>query len=453
MKNALKTLLTLALALLCSLSIGYMGVGNESIIMVFLLGVLFTTVLTGSYIWGVSASIACVMLFNYFFTAPRHTFLIYSTRDLIMLAFFLVTAIVSGTVTSRLRREIELAGQNERTAATLYRIASGFLSASGVPSITEKGVAFVSEYAGARCDVALGDETQRQERAGDSYPIKSAAGTLGDLTVYGGAPNEQQKLIIKTVATQMGIAIDRENLVEERENIRIAMEKERQRAMLLRSVAHDLRSPLTALSGSGSLLADSYDKLTDAERRKLATDISEETVWLSDLVENILNMTRISEDSLVLKKQDEVIDDVVGAAVAHTERLLRSRKLSVSLPDEVIAVPMDARLITQVLVNLLENAVRHTPETSDISLGVRAEGNLLRVSVADTGDGVPRDMHERVFERFVTQEGAVADGRRGLGLGLAICRTIVEAHGGKISVSDNEPKGAVFSFTLPRGEA
>ena len=222
--------------------------------------------------------------------------------------------------------------------------------------------------------------------------------------------------------------------------------------MLLRSVAHDLRSPLTALSGAGNLLSDRYDQLTDGERRKLASDVSEEIVWLSDLVENILNMTRISESQLLLKKDAEVIDDVVSEAVKHTERLFRGRRFAVSLPDEVVTASMDGKLISQVIINLLENAVRHTPPESEISLAVSAGNSLLTFAISDTGSGVPKNIRGRLFERFVTQNDEIVDGKRGLGLGLAICKTIVEAHGGTIAYRDNEPHGSIFTFTLPMEE-
>ena len=447
-KNALKTLLILVLATGCSLLVSFLGVGNESIIMVFLLGVLFTTVLTGSYGWGIGVALVSVILFNYLFTEPRFTFLIYSPNDLMLLVFFLVTAIVSGTVTSRLRREIELAGHNERTARTLYMIASGFLSATGREGLVKKGEDFVREYAGTDCRVILATQPQAEPGCA-AYDIISASGKLGALFVRANASEEQQELIIHAVCTQLGIALERENLVAERENIRIAMERERQRGMLLRSVAHDLRSPLTALSGAGNLLADSYEQLTDAERRKLASDVSEEIVWLTDLVENILNMTRIGEGQLLLQKQDEVVDDVVSEAVSHTERLLRGRKLSVCLPDRVVTAPMDGKLIAQVIINLLENAARHTPPESQIVLKVDLGKGKLLISVIDTGEGVPPAIRSRLFERFVTQYNGIADGRRGLGLGLAICRAIVEAHGGTIWVADNQPRGSVFTFTLP----
>ncbi len=446
-KNGFRTALVMGLATGGALFLGTFGVGNESIIMVFLLGVLFTAMLTSSRSFAIGAALLSAMLFNYLFTEPYFSFFIYDTNDLMLLLFFLVTGIVSGTVTSRLQREMVLASQNERTAKTLYRISTGFLSASGRESVIKKAQDLVLLHAGLDCKVKLGDEAP-----GDAYEITSGSGILGRLALHGDAPTEQQHLIVQAVCTQLGIALERENLVADREKIRLAMEKEQQRGTLLRSVAHDLRSPLTALSGASNLLADNYDSLTDIERRKLASDISEETLWLTDLVENILNMTRISEKKMALHKQDEVIDDVIGEAVKHTERLLQDRSVKVLLPGEVVTAPMDGKLILQVLINLLENAARHTPDGADIILTAITDDDVLTVTVADTGGGIPESIRGSLFERFVTQDDGIADGRRGLGLGLSICKAIVEAHGGEIHVSDNIPKGTIFTFTLPMEE-
>lgn len=425
----------------------WMGVANESIIMMFLLSVLFTAMFTSSLGWAIGAALVCALLFNFLFTEPHYSFFVYSPSDLMLLVFFVATGIVSGMITSRLQREIKLASENEHTAKILYHIASDFLSASGKESVVRKAEELVQEYVGLKCTISFGD----QQTASAAFEINGASEMLGRLALSGDRPSGQKLLIVQAICAQLGIALEREMLVTDREKIRMAMEREQQRGTLLRSVAHDLRSPLTAISGAGNLLADNYFRLSDAERRKLASDISEEIVWLSDLVENILSMTRISEQKLVLHKQDEVIDDVIGEAVKYTERLLRDRHFQVKLPDEVVTAPMDGKLIAQVVINLLENAVRHTPPDSRIFLTVRA-GTELTVSVADTGNGIPDAIRSRLFERFVTQESDIVDGRQGLGLGLSICKTIVEAHGGTISVADNVPKGSVFTFTMPMEE-
>lgn len=423
-----------------------LGVGNESIIMMFLLSVLFTAVLTSSRGWAIGVALLCALLFNFLFTEPHYSFFVYSPNDLMLLLFFVATGIVSGTITSRLQREMKLASENEDTARILYRIASDFLSASGKESVVQKAEALVQEYTGLSCTILLG-----QQDTDSGFEINGASGILGRLELSGDRPSGQKLLIAQAICAQLGIALEREMLVADREKIRLAMEREQQRGTLLRSVAHDLRSPLTAISGAGNLLSDNYFMLSDTERRKLASDISEEIVWLTDLVENILSMTRISEQKIVLHKQDEVIDDVIGEAVKHTERLLRDRNFKVKLPDEVVTVPMDGKLIAQVVINLLENAARHTPPESDISLVVDT-GKYLTVSVADRGNGIPANIRGRLFERFVTQEANIVDGRQGLGLGLSICKAIVEAHGGTIFVTDNIPKGSVFTFTLPMEE-
>lgn len=445
MKNFLKMLLVMIISTACSTVIEQLGVGNESIVMVFLLGVLFSAVLTCSRSWAATAAVLSTLVFNLLFTEPRYTLHVYNASDLILLGFFLVTAIVAGTITSRLQTQMKLAGSNEKTAQTMYKIASGFLSASGTNSVIKKGKDMVHEYIGIDGYVLLGERTVGGVH---EYPIVGASGIQGKL-VLDEEPEPQKVLMIQALCTQLGIALEREKLVKEREEISIAMERERQRSMLLRSIAHDLRSPLTALSGSGSLLADNYEVLTDGERKKLACNVSEETVWLIDLVENILGMTRITEDKLVLNKQDEVIDDIVEEAVKHTERLFKENKLQVTLPDEILTAPMDGKLIAQVIINLLENAVCHTPQGTDVALSVCENNGSIAVSVADNGEGVPYKIKAKLFEKFATQNEDIVDGKMGLGLGLAICKTIVEAHGGTISYADNIPHGSVFTFMIP----
>lgn len=164
-------------------------------------------------------------------------------------------------------------------------------------------------------------------------------------------------------------------------------------------------------------------------------------------------MTRINEAQLVLRKTDEVVDDVVSEAIAHVSRLMKDRRFTAHLPESVVTAPMDGKLIVRVLINLLENAIRHTTSASEIKLSVRETGAFLEVCVADTGDGIDTSIRDTLFDRFVTVNKGVADGKRGIGLGLAICKAIVEAHGGTIRAEENKPKGARFVFTLPPAAA
>jgi two-component system sensor histidine kinase KdpD len=458
--HALKAVVVFVLSVGCSLGMNLLGVGKESIIMVFLLGVLFTSVLTGSTPWGFLHSIASLMVLNYLFTEPRFTFFISSSNDFILLLFFLITAVVSSTVTLKLQKQIAISARNESTAKILYQTASGFLPVSGKKSIVHQGMGFIKEYAGFDNAVLLqGEDIHYSDPSMEAQPhlvfaIQSNQLVLGELWIFNGQrqPDPQSELIIQAVATQLAIALDRENLYVEREEIRIAMEREHLRSTLLRSVAHDLRTPLTGLSGAATLLADNGDTLSEGERQQLAMDMSEEIIWLTSLVENILNMTRINDAQLLLHKEDEVIDDMVSQALSHVSRLMKDRSFTVHLPEDVLLVKADGKLVVQVLINLLENAIRHTSGDSLISLEVEKKERHLQISVCDTGDGIDDSIKATIFEQFVTLDRTITDGKRGIGLGLAICKAIVDAHGGTIFATDNQPKGTCMVFTLPLEE-
>jgi two-component system sensor histidine kinase KdpD len=457
LQNLLKTVGILALALGISLCLSLvLHIDNQSIIMVFLMGVLFTSVATAGSGYGLLVSVLAVILLNFFFTEPRFTFVISSTSDLILLVFFAITAVVSGMVTARLQTQMKLTAENERTARTLYQIALGFLDISGEENVIEEAKRRIHMNTGLECQTYLKEDDAQTAYGIDyqDYDILCTMGKLGTLRVFtsGRTISQENDMILTAVATQLGTALYRERLRAEQENIRIAMEREQQRSTMLRSVAHDLRSPLTALYGTSSLMADNYDRLSDEERREMAGNMSDEILWLISLVENILNMTRINENRLVLHKERETLDDLVSEAVQHTERLRLGRPFSMSLPSEVISLPADGKLVVQVLINLLENAVKHTPDGTAIMLTATARDGLAQFCVADEGQGVPDEKKDAIFDRFVMGEDHIADGRRGLGLGLAICRAIVEAHGGKIWVEDHTPCGAQFMFTLPLEE-
>lgn len=455
----IRMILVLTLSTVCSLLIAGFGVGKESIIMVFLLGVLFVPILTNGYVYGLITSVISVILFNFFFTEPRFTFLIYNTVDVMLLLFFLVIAIISGTITSRLQKQMSISHRNELTARLLYEVAEGFLHVTGKRNIIFRGINYILNNTGFVCCVML--EGEEQEYFGEQHPetdiksliipIQGVAKKIGSIILYCGNVELtfQQELVVKTVATQLGTALDREYSYNEREEIRIAMERERLRSTLLRSVAHDLRSPLTVLTGASSLLADRFEQLSQEEQKKLAADISEEMIWLTNLVENILNMTRIGEGHLVLYKEDEVVDDVVNEALSHMSRLFQNRNLEVSLPDKVISLPMDGRLIVQVLVNLLDNAVKHTLSDGSIYLKVYVLGDDVVFEVTDDGNGIDAGLMDKLFDGFPSEKKNIVDGKRGIGLGLSICKAVVEAHGGKIQAGNKQPFGATFVFSLP----
>lgn len=239
-----------------------------------------------------------------------------------------------------------------------------------------------------------------------------------------------------------------------RESAQAAMqiEKEQLRADLLRSISHDLRTPLTSISGNASNLLSNENEFSQETRMQIYGDIYDDSMWLIKLVENLLSVTRIEDGRMDLRMSAELMDEVIAEAMRHTDRNRDGRKIEVSSDEEFILGKMDARLIVQVVINLVDNAVKYTPEGAQIRIHTGKKDGTVVVSVSDTGPGIPDEQKSKVFDMFYTGTNRAADGRRSLGLGLGLCRSIIRAHGGEIWVSDNKPQGAVFTFTLPAEE-
>lgn len=239
-----------------------------------------------------------------------------------------------------------------------------------------------------------------------------------------------------------------------RESAQAAMqiEKEQLRADLLRSISHDLRTPLTSISGNASNLLSNENEFSQETRMQIYGDIYDDSLWLIKLVENLLSVTRIEDGRMDLRMSAELMDEVIAEAMRHTDRNRAGRKIEVSSDEEFILGKMDARLIVQVVINLVDNAVKYTPEGAQIRIHTGKKDGMVVVSVSDTGPGIPDEQKSKVFDMFYTGTNRAADGRRSLGLGLGLCRSIIRAHGGEIWVSDNKPQGAVFTFTLPAEE-
>lgn len=438
------------------------GLNNDSIIMLYLLGVLFSSLFTRRYVFGLISAAAYALSFNYYFTVPRYSLWMLSSSDIILVFFFLAAAICGSTIMSRLTRQMLKASRNEATARMMYEITSKFVHITSKRNIIMNGIAYIQEHSDCVAEARISGDSERYEGRWPAdgqntrveYAIPGTSGAIGALIITrgGGEIKTKDELLYTAVAAQIGAALEREDLYNEREKIRVAMEREKNRSTFLRAVAHDIRTPLTSLTGASTLLAEQFDALTGNEKRKLAADISEETAWLSNMVENILNMTRIDEGRLDIRRDFEVIDDVVAEAAKHMERLWDGRVLRVEYPCEVVALRIDGKLIAQVLINLFDNAVKHTKPGDEISLRISIDGQNAIFAVANPGENIPDEQKQNIFDMFTTSKGKSIDSRRGVGLGLSICRAVIEAHGGKIWVENNEPRGARFLFSLPMEE-
>ena len=194
------------------------------------------------------------------------------------------------------------------------------------------------------------------------------------------------------------------------------------------------------------------DTLDAKTRGQLYNDIYQDAQWLTGMVENLLSASRMKEGKLNLKMTTELMDDMISEAVTHLSRQLKAYNLQRSQSDELLFVKADARLLVQVVINLLDNAIKYAPEGSTIWIDTLARDGNVVVRIADNGPGIPDDQKDHIFDLFYSSGNPTGDSRRGLGIGLALCQSIIKAHNGTITVMDHEPQGAVFEFALPRDE-
>ena len=264
--------------------------------------------------------------------------------------------------------------------------------------------------------------------------------------------DEYRKNLMISILDECALALEKDHMTREKQRIEESARQEALRANLLRAISHDLRTPLTSISGNAAILLEDLGDLDDSRKKALYASIYDDAIWLNGLVENLLTITRTENGTVKLNLQSEMVSDAIEEALRHLDRNAARRKIVVALQDDLLMAKMDSALIVQVLINLINNAVKYTPENAGITIGAKPEGNMAVLWVEDEGQGIPEGDEDKVFELFYTGIKRSPDSRRGIGLGLALCRSIVQAHGGEIKVSNIQPHGARFLFTLPIAE-
>jgi two-component system sensor histidine kinase KdpD len=281
-------------------------------------------------------------------------------------------------------------------------------------------------------------------------PMVSSGSTVG---VIGVSPSEPklfldpiQRQLLETFAGQAAVALERAMLAEQKQRSQVEVEAERLRTSLLSSLSHDLRTPLAGIEGAASSLLDQAESLSSETRRDLAETILEESRRMTRLVANLLDMIRVETGALQVQKEWQPLEEVIGVVLIRLEERLKEHPVSVRLPPDLPLVPIDAVLMEQVFINLLDNAIKYTPPGTPIEINAALQSGAVVVSIGDRGPGIPEGEEQRVFDKFHRAYQGTASG---VGLGLTITRGIVKAHGGRIWVEDRNEGGAVFRFTLP----
>ena len=277
--------------------------------------------------------------------------------------------------------------------------------------------------------------------------------------VYGviGIPVKKDSLdsfehsILLSVINECALAMENSQNAIEKEKNAILAKNEQLRADLLRAISHDLRTPLCSIYGNADMLLNNDTCLDTSTKHQIYTDIYDDSEWLIGVVENLLSITRLNDGRLKFKFTDQLVDEVIAESLRHINRKHDNHKIIADC-NELILARMDVRLIIQVLVNLIDNAVKYTPAGSTIYIHAVKKSAEAQISVTDNGPGIPDPIKPHIFEMFYTGKNTIADSHRSLGLGLALCHSIIEAHNGKLNLTDNVPHGCIFTFTLPLSE-
>jgi two-component system sensor histidine kinase KdpD len=460
---------------------------RSNIVAIYILAVVLTAVRFGRGPAALAA-VLCVGAFDFFFVPPRFSFAVSDVQYLLTFCIMLTVGLITGQLTAGLRFQARVAGHREERAAALYEIArdlSGAVEIDQVVKISGESIAR-SFHASAALLLpdAHGQLTMSAVRAGGApaveigiaqwafdngkpagfgtdtlpgtevlyIPLRAPIRSRGVLTVK--ADNRrllripEQRQLLDTFAALIAIALERVHYVGVAQNALVRMESERLRNSLLAALSHDLRTPLTVLIGLADSLSLTKPPLSAAQS-ETADAIRDEALRMSALVGNLLDMARIESGEVKLNLQWQPLEEVVGAALDSTRGMLQHHTVAVHLPRDLPLVRFDALLIERVLVNLLENASKYTPPGSTVTLSAEIVADQLSVSVADDGPGLPKGREEAVFQKFTRGERESAT--PGVGLGLAICRAIIEAHHGRIIGANRPGAGAVFTFTLPLG--
>jgi two-component system sensor histidine kinase KdpD len=478
-------LVCMATTLLTSSLVSYLDLAN--VVMLYLVGICGVAFRFG-HGPSVFASLLSVALFDFFCVPPRFSFSVAGTQYLLTFAVMLAVALLISQLTASLRYQVHIANYREQRTSTLHALGKELTAALQAAQIFEIGCqhlhgVFQAQVAlllpdnddklhpppptdapWALTEVDLGiaqwvyDHTQPAGFGTDTLPaspmlylpLRAPMRTRGVLALRPASPRQilqpEQWRLLESFAAYIGLGLERIHYVTVAHEAVLKMEAERLRTSLLSALSHDLRTPLTALVGLASALQEDAP-LNEETRRELAEAIHQEARRMSSLVVNLLDMARLQAGEVKLNKQWQLLDEVVGSALRAAERLLARHQVVVSLPPDLPPVCFDAVLLERVLGNLLENAARYTPPGSRIELTAESVDGELRVTVADNGPGLPAGLEERIFDKFTRgdRESATA----GVGLGLAICRTIVEAHGGRIWAENRPTGGARFVFSLP----
>lgn len=486
-RDLMITLAVMAVATLISLYVYQSSFSNANIITIYILAVLIAAVTTADRMYGVVAAVLYILVFNLLFIEPRFSLQVYGRGYTLTYFVTVISALLTGTVAARMKASRAAAEENAYQTKVLLECSELLQHAHAEEDMTalvcnqlvrllhrsvicypaENGKLLPPMYFhtdGTDIDAEKEKpaaqwvlENNHQAGAFTSHfsgsSFRYLAVRVGE-NIYGiiGIHMERrltdsENNILLSLVGECALSIENYRNIRERERAEAAAENERFRASILRSISHDLRTPLTSISGNATNLLNNESELGAEERKQMYSDIHEDAQWLISLTENLLSMTRL-EEAASLHLSTEVVSEIVEEALRHVSLDRRQHMIEMVENEEVLLVYADVKLIIQVIINLVTNAVKYTPPGSNIRISAERRADRIWISVSDDGPGISRSQQEHLFEMFYTCHNSVADSRRSLGLGLGLCRAIMKAHGEQILYEENKPHGSIFRFSL-----
>ncbi len=491
--DTLKAAGLLAAATLISFGFRALEISDQNIIMIYILSVLLIARVTAGHAYGVAASVLSVLAFDFFFAFPHFSFVALAGYPITFIIMLFV-ALITSTLTVRIKAQVRLAVERERRTEVLYEINKKLLATRGLESI----VALVNEYIVKlfgrsvvfyTADPAQGADSNMRQAPGEAdasflcledekavahwvfsnqkpagsgtdtlmgagayyLPVVAQGRVLGvlGLSCTKGLLEHEHRLFLRMIASQVAMALERQYLSDEQRRILVESEKEKMRSNLLRAISHDLRTPLTGILGASSAILENEKAFDKSTNDRLISNIKEDSQWLIRMVENLLSVTRINEGTMNVAKTPEAAEEIVAEAISRIRKRYPKRTISVRVPNELLLVSMDGTLIVQVLINLLENAIKHSPENSVVEVEVKKAQKEAVFEVLDHGEGIAEQDIPYLFDGYFSGKRRSPDSSRGMGIGLSICKSIIKAHDGKIEAANRKTGGAAFGFTLP----
>ncbi|TCV75214.1 phospho-acceptor domain-containing protein [Methylomonas methanica] len=458
--------------------------GQPSILMIYLLGVFLVATCYG-FGAAILASLLSAPLFAYYFARPIFSFAISDLENMVGLAVMIVVANLTSNLQDKARQQAELALQRERRTNALYQLSQALADASDQMAVARVAVQHIYDQFGAQSVLLFADDQGKliypdgdplacslrhvslsgaqgafqldkdlPQSTPDSpffYPLERSQSALALLAIHSqnGPLDADPNLsgFFATFRSLIAQTLQRLHFAEQAKSATLQAETEALRNALLSAISHDLRTPLTRITGAAGALIESGNDCTDEDRQDFGKVIFDEAQRMSDLTGKILNMARLSSGKIILHQDWNALEEIVGSALTRLNNSLLDRPVRTQLPNSLPLVWIDAVLLEQVLINLIENAIKYTPAGSPIDISAEKLPTGLQLVVSDYGHGIPKNMEEKLFEKFYSLETETQEG--GVGLGLALCRAIIEAHGGSMRAANVVGKGAAFIMDLP----